>query len=347
MRYQKPSIAILGLLFSAGLLSGHQLSEKQGTGAGQRALFGIVQNTQEPTTGSESSDNSESETQNTEAVSLEGETAAGEASEAESSESSTETQNNTEGNTQDNPENQENNEQDSTGFEDSYDDNSAFLDDEPAEQKLEISDPLEFINRPIHKFNHFFLTYLMRPAAIGYDFVVPKFIRLGLSNFADNIHMPVRLINSSLQGKFAGAGRELGRFGINTSVGLAGLFDPAKGWFDIDPSNESFDQTLGVWGLEPGIYLNLPFLGPSNTRDLSGFTVDLFLKPEPWVLGYAVFPEEPGYATLAGMGAYTFFWLNDFSMDPNQYHDLIDGAIDDYTLLRDVFYQYQRRKVEE
>lgn len=138
----------------------------------------------------------------------------------------------------------------------------------------ETHDPFESVNRPIYSFNSTFDKYLFRPIAKGYDTVAPKAVKHAVTNFFWNLEQPVYVVNHLLQGKFAGAARQTGRFAINTTLGLAGIIDAARD-AQLPRESEDFGQTLGVWGLERGgPFLMLPFLGPSNPRDLTGRLVD-------------------------------------------------------------------------
>ena len=145
--------------------------------------------------------------------------------------------------------------------------------------KLEVKDPWGGMNRAFFGFNNVFQKGLAIPLAKGYSAVTPKLMRKGFKNFFANIGMPRRLVNCLLQGKVKGAGVELGRFGMNTVFGLAGFMDPAKDYYDIQPRNEDFGQTLACWNFCPGPYVQWPFFGPSNVRDTIGALPDLALDP--------------------------------------------------------------------
>ena len=133
----------------------------------------------------------------------------------------------------------------------------------------EPADPLERINRPIYTFNSKADEYVLRPVAVGYVKVVPQAIRTGVSNFFDNLLYPTVIVNDLLQAKFVQSGRDLGRFAMNTTFGLAGFLDPATR-VGLTKNDEDLGQTLGRWGVGSGWYLMLPLLGPSTNRDLVG-----------------------------------------------------------------------------
>jgi len=134
-------------------------------------------------------------------------------------------------------------------------------------------DPLEGFNRAMYQFNDTLDQYLMKPVAKGYRAVLPDPARRSVSNFFANLREPLVVLNDLLQGKFAQAAADTGRFLSNTTVGVFGLFDVATS-FGLPRHNEDFGQTLGVWGVGEGPYLVLPFFGSSNIRDGAGLMVD-------------------------------------------------------------------------
>jgi len=136
-------------------------------------------------------------------------------------------------------------------------------------------DPLEVVNRPIYKFNMTADKYVLRPVAKGYAAAVPAEIRGGIGNFFDNLFYPTTIINDFLQGKFVQGGQDVGRFLMNSTIGLVGFLDVAS-QVGLHRNDEDFGQTLGRWGFGEGWYLMLPLLGPSSNRDLVGFGADYF-----------------------------------------------------------------------
>lgn len=139
-------------------------------------------------------------------------------------------------------------------------------------------DPLEPVNRVTYKFNDQADKYLLRPVAKGYDTVTPDPVQSSVTNFFDNVGQPVVMANSLLQLKWGKFNQSLGRFMINTTAGVGGLFDVAS-MANVPHPDEDFGQTLGYWGLGPGMYIYLPFLGPSDGRDLIGMGADQFANP--------------------------------------------------------------------
>ncbi|RLA00359.1 MAG: VacJ family lipoprotein [Gammaproteobacteria bacterium] len=136
-------------------------------------------------------------------------------------------------------------------------------------------DPLETFNRASYDLNKTMDILLLKPMAKGYDKVMPKPAKVGISNFFSNLDEIPTIINSVLQGKFSAALSDTGRFLINTTLGLAGFIDVATD-LDFEQHDEDFGQTLGYWGIESGPYLVLPLFGPSSLRDVVGRGVDGF-----------------------------------------------------------------------
>src|SRR5437879_5361679 len=131
------------------------------------------------------------------------------------------------------------------------------------------NDPLEGFNRKIFWFNDHLDVYMLEPVAKAWDFVLPRRVETCISNFFWNLHFPIDTLNDALQGKFKHAGSDVGRFLVNTTIGVAGFFDPATS-LGLELHWEDFGQTLGWWGVGPGAYLMLPILGPSDLRDEGG-----------------------------------------------------------------------------
>lgn len=135
------------------------------------------------------------------------------------------------------------------------------------------ADPLERWNRGVQKVNDAIDRAVLRPVARGYQRVVPRPVRTGIGNVLGNLAFPTTIANDLLQGKFADFGADLGRFALNSTLGLGGLLDPASD-LGIRRNDEDFGQTLGRWGVPAGPYLVLPLLGPSTLRDAPAMAAD-------------------------------------------------------------------------
>jgi ABC-type transporter lipoprotein component MlaA/pimeloyl-ACP methyl ester carboxylesterase len=183
-----------------------------------------------------------------------------------------------------------------------------------------INDPIESVNRASFALNTVLFDYVVYPTMKGYRWLIPKPGRQNITNFHQNLNFPVRLVNNTLQAQWEGSWVETKRFGINTTVGLLGLYDPATTKYELRPSNEDLGITFGKWGWHPQIYLFLPLLGPSSGRDLVGMYGDSYLKPT----SYIEFPYN-----YASEGFLTF---NDMTPLADSIHDLLVQNYDPYEL---------------
>ncbi len=197
-------------------------------------------------------------------------------------------------------------------------------------------DPIEPVNRAFFYINDKLYFWILKPAAIGYGFIVPRPVRIGVRNVFDNVTMPVRAVNNLLQGKVKNTGIELSRFAINTTIGLVGFFDPALDVFGLEPGEEDLGQTLGSYGIGDSVYIFWPLLGPSNIRDSIGLGGDYFLNP----LSYLSFSDP-----LTGYGLKAVEVVNKRSLDSGEYEKLKKESFDPYVAVRDIYLQYRRNKV--
>lgn len=193
-------------------------------------------------------------------------------------------------------------------------------------------DPLESINRPIWNFNYDILDpYVIRPATVGYMTVVPKPARSGLANMADNLTEPASFVNSILQWKPDRAAISAGRFLVNSTIGVLGLFDVATR-IGLEAQNEDFDQTLAVWGLGDGGYLMLPAMGPTTTRGLVGGVADnlyfpMVLLNTPLSVASFVVRGLDGREQLMSM------------------EQMLEDSLDPYAFIKEAYYQRQEFKI--
>jgi phospholipid-binding lipoprotein MlaA len=213
------------------------------------------------------------------------------------------------------------------------DDDLSFLDE--GDEVIDVYDPFETFNRGMFWFNDKAYFYVMKPVAKGWRWIAPEPLRLGIRNFFSNLRAPIRFVNAALQGKFRDAGNELTRFGVNSTLGIGGLFDPAKEHFGIARKQEDIGQTLGHYGVGPGPYLVLPFLGPSNFRDGAGLLGDFYLSLVPVLF-------ENRYYWIAVSGDI----INYLSIDKDTYEGIKKDSLDPYLFLRDAYGQYRRNLIE-
>jgi len=152
-------------------------------------------------------------------------------------------------------------------------------------------DSFEGFNRGVYKFNDTADKVALRPAAKGYRKVTPQFVRTGVGNVLSNLEYPGTFINQFLQGKVLLGLKDAGRFLLNSTLGVAGIFDVATP-LGLEKNDEDFGQTLAVWGVPSGPYLTLPLFGPSSVRDAPSRVVDWFTTP----LQYTELPWEADWA---------------------------------------------------
>jgi phospholipid-binding lipoprotein MlaA len=196
-------------------------------------------------------------------------------------------------------------------------------------------DPLEPFNRAMFHFNDRLYFWFFKPIARGYRFVVPEPARTGVKRFFSNLGMPVRFFNSLLQLKIHDAGAEISRFVINTTIGLGGVMDPARAMWELDPKEEDFGQTLGFYGVGGGVYLVIPFFGPTSLRDGIGLAVDTALDP----VSYVIPTNQLGPVGFGGITVYK--WVNETSLQIGKYEGIKKDALDPYVYIRDAYYQHR------
>jgi ABC-type transporter lipoprotein component MlaA len=202
-----------------------------------------------------------------------------------------------------------------------------------------VNDPIEGFNRCSWAFNNVVFRGVFYPLSVGYTTVTPKPLRNRITDAGHNLTYPVRLVNNMLQGKWKGAWEETERFGVNSTVGLGGLFDPAT-HFKIGRSDEDFGQTMGHWGSGPGFYLMIPIIGPSNGRDAVGKIVDMPLDICFWI-AYAYDEEWWPYTIRPGV---TF---NDFSGQARDLKRQLDSLVDPYQALRTLYSLNRQRLIAD
>ena len=227
---------------------------------------------------------------------------------------------------------------------------------EEAEQ-VEEYDPWEAFNVAIFNFNRKVDKYVLKPVATVYDKVVPDEIELGIRRFFHNVRFMPRLMNNLFQGKFKGASIELGRFLVNSTLGLAGYLDFAKEVFGWETPDEDFGQTLGKYGVKPGRYLVLP-IPPfvTTVRDLVGYVGDLFLDP----VNYLVFPSieingapslishtQRTTTTLSQLGVRTEDVINERSINLENFQGVEDSTVDLYATIRNAYLQKRAQSIKE
>ena len=213
-------------------------------------------------------------------------------------------------------------------------------------KKEEIFDPLSGYNRLMTSFNDKVFINILNPVAKGYAYVTPETMRIGINNFFKNILFPVRFSNNLLQLKFKNSSEELGRFLINTLWGLGGFMDPATKELNMKAHKEDFGQTLGFYGVGEGFPIVLPFLGPSNLRDMVGIVGDSYISPLS-TTGDSDLRYKIPNNLVQELGIQTFNVVNSTSLKLGQYESLRKDALDLYPFLRDIYSQARKKQIEE
>jgi len=210
----------------------------------------------------------------------------------------------------------------------------AFLDEDlgpdPAERDL-----TPRWNRRVFAFNEGLLRSVVRPISRGYQALTPKFVREMIQRAFDNLESPAILANDMMQLDPCRAGRTFGRFALNSTVGIAGLFDVAAE-MGVERHDSDFGETLGRWGVRSGSYFMLPVLGPSTARDTFGELVDTVLRPELWLLG-----GFPSLALSGGDGLATY------DIQVARLDALRETSIDFYAALRSAYLMDRDARIEE
>lgn len=216
-------------------------------------------------------------------------------------------------------------------------------------------DPWEPFNSNIFEFNRQVDRFVLKPAAKGYNFLLPDWVQVGISNIYYNLRFPPRLLNNMFQGKFKGAGIEVGRFLVNSTIGGAGLIDVAKD-MGLETPEEDMGQTLGHYGMKPGPYLVLPFLPPFTVRDFTGYVGDVFLNPINWLVAplievknvpSIIAHKNRTTTSVIQFGARVEEIVNERSRNLEKYQGVEEATLDLYTAVRNAYLQKRVKAVRE
>jgi phospholipid-binding lipoprotein MlaA len=196
-------------------------------------------------------------------------------------------------------------------------------------------DPWQAYNRAMYRFNTDFDNAFVKPAAQGYRYITPEPVDQGVTNFFDNIADVTSVVNNALQFKLSRAGTDVGRVAVNSTVGIAGLFDVASN-LGLPSYKEDFGQTLGYWGFGPGPYFVMPVLGPSSLRDAVGFAGDVAVDPF-----FSIRKNEVYWGFIA-------LRIVDRRADLLDAGELMEeAAIDPYAFVRDAYLQRRESLVHD
>jgi phospholipid-binding lipoprotein MlaA len=208
--------------------------------------------------------------------------------------------------------------------------------DAAEEKGVVIADPLEPFNRAMYLFNDRFYFWLLKPVALGYRAIVPEPARVCVGNFFFNLEFPIRFVSFLLQADLSSSVTEIGRFGVNTTIGIAGFFDPASHeTFNLRKRDTDLGLAFASWGIGHGFYIEWPILGPSSPRDTLGTAGGYFLDPVSYI--------PPWYASIGVRG---YEEVNDTSLKIGDYESLKEAAIDPYVAIRDAYVQYRQKQAD-
>ena len=222
-----------------------------------------------------------------------------------------------------------------------------FLTNTNADEKYTANECFEKFSRGTLKFNQALDKAIFKPIAKGYR-VLPQPIRTGTNNFVSNLRSLLSFSNNVLQGDFKSAGNTAGRFAINTTVGILGVFDPASKMGFEKKSREDFGQTLGVWGAGPGCYFVLPVLGPTTTRDAVGLIGNVFVDPVYHLTHNSETDIVVGNENLSEHNYYYYRGTDavDFrSKNIESFESLEENSIDFYASLKSLYLQNRQQRI--
>ena len=198
-----------------------------------------------------------------------------------------------------------------------------------------VHDPWEGFNRTMHSFNSTADKFVLRPLAVGYKTITPEPIRSGVSRFFANLRMPASAVNQVLQGRPGESMQTLGRFAVNSTIGVVGVFDPASHFGIPKRDDEDFGQTLATWGWRDSRYLVLPLLGPRTLRDAVGIVGDRPLSP----IGHI---QDSG--TASGLQAMELVDMRTRMLPIDEFRR---DALDDYVFVRDAWSQRRNGQIQQ
>lgn len=200
----------------------------------------------------------------------------------------------------------------------------------------QIKDPYEKFNRGIFAFNDHLDTYILKPIAQFYNKIIPRPLNLGIHNFFNNLNNIPTIINDILQFNFYQAANDAWRLGINTTLGIGGLFDVAK-TMGLDPYINDFGLTLARWGYKDSNYFIIPFLGASTIRDALGIPVDYY--------GFSVYPYIQPQSTRFEVIA---LGVVDWRAQLVKYQSVLEEvAVDKYAFQRDAYIQRRAYQIKQ
>lgn len=207
---------------------------------------------------------------------------------------------------------------------------------------LEINDPLEPLNRAVYAVNGVIDGLVMKPLAIAWRLVLPQPVRDSAGHVFANLKAPITFTNNLLQGQPKRAATTVGRFVINTTVGILGIFDAAAE-IGLPGEETTFNETLGVWGVNTGPYLIVPIIGPCSFRQVAGMGADYFMQPYNYYFnGDSQHNDSWVPVAISGVEA-----VHQRNLVLESVDDVVENAADPYATFRSAYFQYQTYRVKK
>ena len=203
----------------------------------------------------------------------------------------------------------------------------------------ENNDPLEPMNRYFFEVNYGLDQLLIKPVAAWYNLMLPTPVERGVHNVLTNLNSPVIFANDAMQLNGPRAAVTAKRFAINSTLGVAGIFDVASSWWGLEHHDEDFGETLAVWGVGEGPYLVLPVLGPSNPRDAAGKGVDSVMDPMGWLL-----PSHLAWINYTRTGIQG---IDTRARNLETLDQIRKGSLDYYATLRSLYRQHRNQEIQD
>jgi phospholipid-binding lipoprotein MlaA len=206
----------------------------------------------------------------------------------------------------------------------------------------DINDPLEPFNRVMYALNSVLDGMIMKPLAIAWRLLLPDPVREGVDHVFTNLKSPITLVNHALQGEPSRAATTLGRFLINTTMGILGIFDVATE-LGLPGEETTFNETLAVWGVNTGPYLIIPLLGPSSLRHIVGMGADYFFQPYDYYFD-GDHHHGDSWVPWAIIGVEAIHKRN---LVLESVDDVVANSADPYATFRSAYFQYQAYRIQK
>lgn len=205
---------------------------------------------------------------------------------------------------------------------------------------LEIQDPIQGFNRVMFVGNDFMIMWFIRPVSRGYEYIIPLYLRERIGSIYDNTQMPRKVLSNLCRGRYEGAGMEFYRFLINTTVGIAGAYDPAYDWWELRAYPSDFGAAFADWGLKHGAYIVLPIQGSTSVRNGVGLIFDTATDPIFWV-SWFLCPLPVSLGVSGGLR------VNGASLAIREYERMHFSSIDPYMTMRNYWYLRRIYDIEQ